>query len=100
MSNDEMSPAAKAIWTILIVAIMVVVSVSLAAWLLDTGLDAASVYGVPEASFGRCVSFVLGLVSIGWSLALGAASWRGKQAAPEKPEITVYKVASKEGVSG
>lgn len=72
-NNDktEFTPAARIIWTFLASTIGVIAAILLAALFLDTGLDAAAIYGVPEASYGRCADMVVGIWGVSWAWWLG-----------------------------
>lgn len=91
--DDSLSEAAKATWLSIAVLAAIIVSFALGAYLLDTGLDAAAVYGVPEADYKTCIGLLIGVVAVGWAFGLGQASFMRTKVT--HPDVNIVNVVPK-----
>lgn len=91
--KDGLTPGAKLAWMLLFAVVAGAVTTLLSAYMLHVGLGSAESFGVPSVSYGTSLGLMIGIISIGWGLGLGAASWRGKST---PPAVTIVNTIRKD----
>jgi len=67
-----MSDRTKAIWTGLAFILILIVALLVGAYLIDTGLEGAAVFGVPDVNYSDALALALGIVGVGFLFRLTA----------------------------